>query len=89
MLLESQQFEAFQRWLVDAEEGCRRYPAYWMALGGWAIRQQQPRQAVRLFGEAILREPGENASIRPVIRSSKRAPILIMTSQSCIAMLAS
>jgi hypothetical protein len=32
---------------------------------------------------------GANLSIRPVIRSSNRAPILIMTSQSCIVMLAS
>ena len=33
----------------------------------------------------ILREFGEKASSRPVMRSSKRAPMLIITSQSCIA----
>ena len=37
----------------------------------------------------ILREPGEKASSRPVMRSSKRAPMQIITSQSCIAQLAS
>ena len=37
----------------------------------------------------IFFEPGENASRRPVMRSSKRAPMLIITSQSCMAMLAS
>ena len=37
----------------------------------------------------IFFEPGENASVRPVMRSSKRAPTHSMTSQSCIAMLAS
>ena len=37
----------------------------------------------------ILREFGAKASSRPVMRSSKRAPILIITSQSCIAQLAS
>ena len=37
----------------------------------------------------ILREPGENASSRPVMRSSKRAPTQTMTSQSCITLLAS
>ena len=37
----------------------------------------------------IFFEPGENASVRPVMRSSKRAPMHSMTSQSCIAMLAS
>ena len=36
-----------------------------------------------------LNEPGEKASSRPVIRSSKRAPMQSMTSQSCIAQLAS
>ena len=37
----------------------------------------------------IFFESGENASTRPVMRSSKRAPMHSMTSQSCIAMLAS
>ena len=37
----------------------------------------------------IFLEFGENALIRPVMRSSKRAPMQIMTSQSCIAILAS
>src|SRR5260221_662464 len=37
----------------------------------------------------IFLDPGEKASSRPVMRSSKRAPMQIMTSQSCIAMLAS
>ena len=36
----------------------------------------------------IFFEPGEKASSRPVMRSSKRAPTQTMTSQSCIAMLA-
>jgi hypothetical protein len=37
----------------------------------------------------ILREPGENASIRPVMRSSKRAPMHSITSQSCMVQFAS
>ena len=37
----------------------------------------------------IFFEPGENASSRPVMRSSKRAPMQIIRSQSCIAQLAS
>ena len=36
-----------------------------------------------------LNEPGEKASVRPVMRSSKRAPMQSMKSQSCIAQLAS
>ena len=37
----------------------------------------------------ILRERGEKPSRRPVTRSSKRAPMQTITSQSCMAMLAS
>jgi hypothetical protein len=37
----------------------------------------------------ILRLLGENASILPVMRSSNRAPMQIIRSQSCIAQLAS
>ncbi len=36
-----------------------------------------------------FREPGLKASVRPVIRSSNRAPMQSMKSQSCIAQLAS
>ena len=43
----------------------------------------------RIDVDVNLFEPGENASVRPVMRSSKRAPTHSMTSQSCIAMLAS
>ena len=37
----------------------------------------------------IFFEPGEKASSRPVMRSSKRAPMQIIRSQSCIAQFAS
>ena len=36
-----------------------------------------------------LREFGENASSRPVMRSSKRAPMQNIASQPCMAMFAS
>lgn len=69
VLLESQQFDKFERWLLAAEKACQNYPAYWMALGGWALRKQQPRQAVRMFGEAILREPGDVAAHERMLQS--------------------
>lgn len=62
ILLEAQLFVEFKEWLSSAEKECRQYPAYWMALGGWAVREQQAETAVRLFAEAILREPGEIAA---------------------------
>jgi len=37
----------------------------------------------------IFFEAGEKASSRPVMRSSKRAPMQTITSQSCIARFAS
>ncbi len=62
VLLESQQFDAFQSWLQRASPECQRYPAYWMALGGWAMHQRDHPSAVRMFAEAILREPGDLAA---------------------------
>ena len=59
------------------------------------VQQRQDPDTTRLyFGKAFVyplvvapfvRLFGLNASSRPVTRSSKRAPILIITSQSCIA----
>jgi tetratricopeptide (TPR) repeat protein len=59
VLLESQQYDRFENWLAQVSEKCRRYPAYWMAMGGWALRKQQAELAVRMFGEALVREPGD------------------------------
>lgn len=62
LLLESQQPQLFQRWLSDLEESWQRYPSCWMALGGWAMHQGRNEQAVRMFAEAIVREPGDVAA---------------------------
>ena len=58
-LIESQQYDAFEQWLAGVPESARRYPAYWMATGSWAMRQRQFDVAVGQFAEAILREPGD------------------------------
>ncbi len=73
VLLESQQFEKFESWLTTVDDACKRYPAFWMAMGGWALRKQQPQQAVRMFGEAILREPGEVAAHDRMMQSLEAA----------------
>ncbi|QDV47038.1 ASPIC and UnbV [Stieleria neptunia] len=62
LLIESQQFDAFQQWLGDVDQASHRYPAYWLALGGWAMRQRQFDLAAGQFGQAILREPGDLAA---------------------------
>ncbi|MBB3210670.1 tetratricopeptide (TPR) repeat protein [Rhodopirellula rubra] len=62
VLLESQQFDEFETWVQQVPPGCQRYPSYWMALGGWALYKQKHRVAVRMYSEAILREPGDSAA---------------------------
>ncbi len=62
VLIESQQLDRFQDWLRDVEPACERYPNYWMAMGGWALHQQQYETAVRMYAEAVLREPGDAAA---------------------------
>lgn len=59
LLWQSQQFDAFDRWRPTAGPACQRYPAFWMAVGGWAMRERDFNTAVRMFAEAILREPGD------------------------------
>lgn len=61
-LIESQQFGKFQDWLSDVGTEPKRYPAYWMALGGYAMRERKFDIAVRQFAEAVLREPGDLAA---------------------------
>ncbi|WP_372897599.1 tetratricopeptide repeat protein, partial [Stieleria sp.] len=62
LLIESQRFDAFKDWLGRVEPGSQRYPGYWMALGGWAMRQREFDLAVGQFAEAVLREPGDLAA---------------------------
>jgi tetratricopeptide (TPR) repeat protein len=69
LLLAAQEFEAFEDWLGDAEVECRRYPSYWLAVGGWAMRQQQYDAAVRMFAEAVLREPGDAEANRRLVQA--------------------
>ncbi|WP_145220225.1 ASPIC/UnbV domain-containing protein [Planctomycetes bacterium TBK1r] len=62
LLIESQRFDAFEDWLGRVESGSQRYPGYWMALGGWAMRHRDFDLAVGQFAEAVLREPGDLAA---------------------------
>ncbi|MDV6034386.1 MAG: hypothetical protein F9B45_30690 [Phycisphaera sp. RhM] len=62
LLIESQQFDAFQKWHGEVDQASQRYPAYWLALGGWAMWQREFDLAVGQFAQAILREPGDLAA---------------------------
>ncbi|MCA9137016.1 MAG: VCBS repeat-containing protein [Planctomycetales bacterium] len=63
LLIESQQFDRFESWVQQVPEASQRYPAYWMARGGWAVHQRKFDVAVAQFAEAIRREPGDLAAI--------------------------
>ncbi len=62
LLLESEQPDAFKKWLDAAKPALERYPSYWIAMGGGALQQQKNEAAVRMFAEAILREPGDSTA---------------------------
>jgi tetratricopeptide (TPR) repeat protein len=61
-LIEAQQYDRFQDWLARRESFWERYPAHWMALGGWALHERKFKAAVRMFAEAVLREPGDEGA---------------------------
>ncbi|MCS7469892.1 FG-GAP-like repeat-containing protein [Stieleria sp. ICT_E10.1] len=63
LLIESQQFNEFHKWLGEVDQASHRYPAYWLALGSWAMWQRKFDLAVGQFAQAILREPGDLAAI--------------------------
>ncbi|MGI9473364.1 MAG: FG-GAP-like repeat-containing protein [Rubripirellula sp.] len=63
VMIESQGFEDFPAWYEGAPDECQAYPSYWMAMGGWALHLGENDLAVRMFGEAVLREPGDAAGL--------------------------
>ncbi len=76
---------AARRWSA-ATRASRASPA--SATTPTSVRTSLPMEAGSM-SMWIFFEPGEKASSRPVTRSSKRAPTAIITSQSCMAWLAS
>ena len=59
LLIESGRSKEFQQLLAKTNTTIQPYPAYWMALGRWAIMRDDPAAAVRCYAEAVLREPGD------------------------------
>lgn len=62
-LIESQQFDDFEAWYAGTPDQAKRYPAYWITIGSWASRQREFDAAIGCFAEAVLREPGDLATI--------------------------
>lgn len=73
LLMQSQQYDAFSNWLQTVPDSCRRFPAYWNALGDWAMKQRQFDHATRLYAEAVLMEPGDLASHDRMMRALEAA----------------
>ena len=63
VLIEAQQFDRIPDWIASTPQACTRYPAYWMAMGGWALHLGEHDIAVRMFAEAVQREPGDPAAV--------------------------
>ena len=66
VLIEFQQFDEFKRWLNEVDSSVERFLAYWIALGNWAMHQRDFAAAVRCFGEAIVREPGDESANKKI-----------------------
>jgi thioredoxin-like negative regulator of GroEL len=56
LLSSNQEFEALAAWAAEADDGCRRYPAYWLGLGNLMLHLGR-ESAVTCFAEALRREP--------------------------------
>ena len=61
--------QALRRWVQDLPEGIDREPEYWHALGVWLQREGKDREAVRCLGEAVMRDPTDEASYAALARS--------------------
>ncbi len=61
--------EALGKWVVNLPTGIEREPEYWFALGLWMQRQAKHREAVRCFGEAVLRDDTDLHSYSALARS--------------------
>ncbi|MEM6474461.1 MAG: FG-GAP-like repeat-containing protein, partial [Planctomycetota bacterium] len=51
-LVASGKLDAFENWVSKQTDGVQLYPGYWIALGDWARKRDEPRAAIRCFLEA-------------------------------------
>lgn len=69
LLIESGRQEAFEKWLPTAPAGIKGQAEYWSSIGSWLELNDEHRQAIRAFGEALLRDPTDRQSLRRMIAS--------------------
>ena len=56
-LLDTATPEEFWQWTQQVPDATRIHPDYWITLGLWARRHNQPQAAARCFWEALRRDP--------------------------------
>lgn len=56
LLAANQDFDALERWAINADDACTRYPAYWIGMGNLMLHLGH-ESAVTCFTQALRREP--------------------------------
>jgi len=56
----------FKDWLMSLSPDIQAQPEYWFTIGNWLTRQQQDREAVRAYGEAIRLDPTDCRSLTSI-----------------------
>ncbi|MGV3483471.1 MAG: FG-GAP-like repeat-containing protein [Planctomycetaceae bacterium] len=69
VLAEVGRFDELRTWFTSLPGGIEQQPEYWFAYGQWLATQNQHREAVRAFGEAVRRDPSDRESLRSMIGS--------------------
>lgn len=64
----NQDFDALATWAANANDDCRRYPAYWLGLGNLMLHLQRP-SAVHCFTQALRREPSAKEALAGLSQS--------------------
>nr|WP_286178174.1 FG-GAP-like repeat-containing protein [Rhodopirellula sp. JC639] len=69
ILAETGRRQELVRWSQDLPPGTKDQPEYWSAIGSWMALQDRHDEAIRAFGEALRRDPGDRESLRSMIQS--------------------
>ncbi|MGV3483470.1 MAG: FG-GAP-like repeat-containing protein [Planctomycetaceae bacterium] len=68
---ELQDDRLLREWMAELPSNVDREPEYWSAMGSWLQRSGRHREAVRCFGEAVLRDETDRFSYLALARSMK------------------
>ncbi|WP_167546764.1 FG-GAP-like repeat-containing protein [Stieleria maiorica] len=69
ILAETGRQRELAEWAKNLPPGTQDQPEYWSAIGSWMALQDRHDEAIRAFGEALRRDPGDRESLRGMIQS--------------------